>query len=217
VRRLSNRLQTVVQRTETDRRTDPAAPCVLYIDNDNHDGTWGYFGSLPISCKTALYLRNINLGMEGDMSDLSGLDLRQLVFDKCYSTAVHVYNLVEVFQRLETLVLSEGGSFFPVSLVATLPASIRRVHVLQHTFFIDIDEDQPDNPHELPHLESFTFTFTVPVARASGLALAASDSIHHLQRVIESNIVAPQCTFKYLRSRSSPESLLPDALAAFNL
>jgi hypothetical protein len=113
VRRLSNRLQTVVQRTETDRRTDPAAPCVLYIDNDNHDGTWGYFGSLPISCKTALYLRNINLGMEGDMSDLSGLDLRQLVFDKCYSTAVHVYNLVEVFQRLETLVLSEGGSFFP--------------------------------------------------------------------------------------------------------
>lgn len=120
------------------------------------------------------------------MSDLSGLDLRQVVFDKCYSTAVHVYNLVEVFQRLETLVLSEGGSFFPVSLVATLPASIRRVHVLQHTFLIDIDinEDQPDNPHEFPHLESFTFTWLVPVAdsgyRASGQA--ASDSLPNLQR-----------------------------------
>ena len=217
MRRQSNQSQTVIRRTETDEGTDPAAPRVLYIDDDDYDGTWGYFGSLPISSKTALFLRNIDLGMEGETSDLAALDLPQVVFDKCCSGDVRACDLLERFHRLETLILSEGRTSDPVTLMVMLPVSIQSVHLLQHTFYVE--EHQPDLPHHLPRLETFTFTWLVPVADSEYRAFgqAASDSLPHLQRVIKSNIVAPQCTFKYLRSTKSPESLLADALTAFNL
>ena len=217
MRRQSNQLQTVLKLTEADDRIDPAAPRVLYIYDDDYFGTWGYFGSLPISSKTALFLRNMILDMEGNASDLSALDLRQVVFDRCSSRDARVCDLLEGFHRLETLILSAGGTSDPVTLMVMLPASIRRVHLLLHIF--DVQEDQTDSPRDLPRLESFTFTWLVPAGHIEYRAPAQedSDSLTDLQRVIKANVVAPQCTFKYLRSTKSPESALADAVAAFNL
>ena len=106
----------------------------------------------------------------------------------------------------------------PVTLMRMLPASIRHVHFLQQTFYV-VEVSPDDPPRRFPYLESFTFTWRVPAAHIEYRApdQEDSDSLTDLQRVIESNIVAPQCTFKYLRSTKSPESLLADALAAFNL
>lgn len=124
-------------------------------------------------------------------------------------------DLIEAFHRLKTLVLSESAVNYPQSLVKILPASIRRVHLLQHVLYID--EDRPDNPRDLLHLESFTFTWLVPAAQCPAPAQEDSDLLVDLQRVVDANIVAPQCTFKYRRSTKSPESALADAVAAFNL
>lgn len=158
-----------------------------------------------------LFLRSTCLGTDADWSDLSAFDLRQVVIHECFTTDVDVGELLEHFHRLETLVLSEEAISDPVTLMRMIPASIRHVHLLQQTFYIV--EDQPDNPRALPHLESFTFTWIA--ARAP--AKEASDSLPQLQRVIKSNIIAPQCTFKYIRSTNSPESLVMDALAGFNV
>ncbi|KWU46613.1 hypothetical protein RHOSPDRAFT_31427 [Rhodotorula sp. JG-1b] len=88
-----------------------------------------------------------------------------------------------------------------------LPASIRHVHFLQQTFYV-VEVSPDDPPRRFPYLESFTFTWRVPAAHIEYRApdQEDSDSLTDLQRVIESNIVAPQCTFKYLRSTKSPES-----------
>ena len=204
-------VQTTLELTEADRWNGPAAPRILYVDDEDYDGTWGYFGSLPVSSKTALFLRKMNLGVEGDWSDLSALDLRQVVFDQSYSMDVNLCVLLVDFRRLETLVISEGGGNDTVTLAVMLPVSIQRVHLLQHTFYIE--ENQPDDPHDLPHLESFTFTWIADRTPAE----EDSDSLTHLRRAIESNIVAPQCTFKYLRSTKSPASALADALAELGL
>jgi hypothetical protein len=61
-----------------------------------------------------------------------------------------------------------------------------------------VSEGYREHPHERDRVEK------------------ASDSLPLLQRVIKSNIVAPQCTFKYLQSAKSPAEALVDALADFN-
>lgn len=91
--------------------------------------------------------------MDGDWFVLFALDLRQVVFDTCRAGGVHVVDLVEAFHR--------------------------RVHL--HVLFID--GDRPDNPRDLPHLESFTFAWLVPAAQCRAPAQEDSDLPVDLQQV----------------------------------
>lgn len=71
----------------------------------------------------------------------------------------------------------------------------------------------------LPGLESFTFTWLLPPTNSGPQLLAHDDldTFADLQRDVKSVVNAPQCTFTFLRSTTSPEDALADALAALEL
>ena len=97
-----------------------------------------------------------------------------------------------------------------------LPTTIRSVHILECTFDGD---DHPGAPIVLPHLESLVFTSFGP-STGSGVQKPANDnaySLDSLQPLVESFVVAPRCTFKYLRSTKSSEKALAVALAELGL
>jgi hypothetical protein len=193
-----------------------AAPRILYIDDGKIDGTWGYLGSLPSSSKTVLFLRNTGLGMEEDDGDL---DICHLILDNCWAISASAADLLDRCRRLETLVFVETETDDLVSTLASMPRTVRSVHVLDG--YIYTDNDLSDAPVVLPHLESFTFTW-LPSSANSGSPTPATevpnpDALAELQHIVESVVDAPQCTFKYLRSTKSRDEALADALAAFDL
>lgn len=151
------------------------------------------------------------------MDELGNVDIRHLVFEVCWSAGVIVRELGLRFSRLETLILHRKGTVDPVTILGLLPASIQRVHLLHHNFYNP--EEQADIPYGLPQLESFTLTWLVPAAASEPTMQADPDSdlLPDLQRRIESAVIAPKCTFKYLRSTKSPDEALADAVADFKL
>lgn len=105
-------------------------------------------------------------------------------------------------------------------MVHSLPASIRRVRILQtDSKLYNPDYYRSDPPVVLPLLEAFTFTWLRPSAdlESQVLADAEADALAEMQQVVKSIVTAPQCTFEFLRSTKSPEDALADALAALNL
>lgn len=164
-----------------------------------------------------LFLRNISLPEDDDDDNDERCRAEHVVFNKCYAPGTSLGDMLEHCPRLETLVLSEMEELNLVSAVYSLPASIRRVHILQHD--LKVENSDFDVPNDLHRLESFTFTWLAPAVKRWPWTSEdpAADPLGDLQRAIESTIVAPECTFRYLRSTKSPEDALADALAAFNL
>ncbi|KAG0660227.1 hypothetical protein C6P46_004681 [Rhodotorula mucilaginosa] len=100
-----------------------------------------------------------------------------------------------------------------MSVIETLPSTIRRVHILLHEIHVH------NSRVDLPHLEFFTFTWLQRSAE-NGPQTSADDNLdalEDLRRAVNSIVNAPQCTFKYLRSTESPEDALADALAALKM
>ena len=164
-----------------------------------------------------LYLRSVVLDTEGDTGDL---DARHLVFDKCWWAGSSATDVLFRFHQLETVVLYVLETLVDdfVRMLANLPTTIRRVHVLEHRVYGI--HDPLDARHVLPHLESFTYTLlcsegSEPQTHADDGPDA--DALAEVQQLLESSLDAPQCTFKYLRSTKSPEDALADAVAAFKL
>lgn len=192
---------------------------MLYINDSDFGGPWGYFGSLPVLSKTVVFLRSVGIGTRGD---LNNLDPRQLVVDNCYMSSKLIGDTLYQFRRLKTLVLSETQGENLVSIIYSLPSSIQRVHLLQHN--IDIDDLEADHPgvrSHLPRLESFTFTLFQPSAISESQSSAAddlaSDALVKLQQAVETTVDAPQCTFKYLQSAKWSDDALADALAKWGI
>jgi hypothetical protein len=157
-----------------------------------------------------LFLRHIDLEREGDVGDR---EARHLVFDACWSASTYVGDVVGRFPRLETLILSETEANDLMSVIETLPSTIRRVHILLHEIHVH------NSRVDLPHLEFFTFTWLQRSAE-NGPQTSADDNLdalEDLRRAVNSIVNAPQCTFKYLRSTESPEDALADALAALKM
>jgi hypothetical protein len=192
---------------------------VLYINDSDFGGPWGYFGSLPVLSKTVVFLRSVGIGTRGD---LNNLDPRQLVVDNCYMSSKLIGDTLYQFRRLKTLVLSETQGENLVSIIYSLPSSIQRVHLLQHN--IDIDDLEADHPgvrSHLPRLESFTFTLFQPSAISESQSSAAddlaSDALVKLQQAVETMVDAPQCTFKYLQTAKWSDDALADASAKWGI
>lgn len=82
---------------------DVAAPCLLYIDSTVFDNQWGWFGLLPLSSETVLFLRNFKLRTEGSTG---GYATRHMVFYGCWTEASwsSLYDILVQFHHLETLV-----------------------------------------------------------------------------------------------------------------
>ena len=164
-----------------------------------------------------LFLRNIVLDAKGHDGDL---DARLLVFDKCWWADPSAGNLLVRFHQLETLVSYVFGKFIDdfVCLLASLPTTIRRVHVLEDSFYSE--QELLDAPHALLHLESFTYTLlsageSAPETRADDGP--DRDALAEVQQLVESILDAPQCTFKFRRSTMSPEAALAESLAILRL
>lgn len=190
--------------------TDATAPRVIYLDRAEHRLRW-CTTKFPVSSKTKLFLRNIDLvGNRG----LDELAMRQIVFDKCRSSHYSAGNVLRGSRRLETLVLSETEDDDDIKwTLAMLPPSIRIVHILQHS--INVGNYDRDIANVLPRLQSFTFELLL--SSTGSPADDGRDALAEVQRAVESTIVAPQCTFKYLRSTKSPGGALADALAELGL
>lgn len=179
---------------------------------------WGWFGLLPLSNETVLFLRNIRLCAEGSER---GYDTCHMIFHGCRATEGALSAVLNRFPCLETLVFFEPKVDNLGSVLNVLPTPIRRVHILERNFRISVTRSDP--PRNLPQLESFTYTSLSSRsswARASRMptdddpdAAALAD----VQHAIESIISAPQCTFKYVRSTTSPEEALANALATLDL
>lgn len=158
-----------------------------------------------------LFLRNINLGIGENGGNLD-LDTRHLILANCKSGAASVSDILNRLHHLETLVLFETEVDDLYWMLDALPTTIRSVHILECTFDGD---DHPGAPIVLPHLESLVFTSFGP-STGSGVQKPANDdaySLHSLQQLIESFVVAPHGSLKYLRSTKSPEEALAAALA----
>ena len=91
------------------------------------------------------------------------------------------------------------------------------MHILEHEF--NIAGGRSIAPHVLPHLESFTYTL-LPSSETpadEGNDGPGANKLAEVQQVVASGIVAPKCTFKFLRSTRSPEDAAAEALAALKL
>lgn len=162
-----------------------------------------------------LFLRNIDISAYGTEH---GYATRHMIFHSCRATEGSLTYVLDQFPHLETLVFFDPEVDNLVSTLVTPPASLRHVHILEHS--INISWAQIDARHVLPHLESFTYTLlfsgeSEPQARANDGS--ERHELVDLQQAVESIIDAPHCTFKYVRSIRSPEDALADALAAFKL
>ena len=137
-----------------------------------------------------------------------------LILANCRALSASLGELLDRFGRLETLVLveTENENDDLVSTLVSLPTTVRCVHVLDG--YIYINDDLPDAPVVLPHLESFTFTLLLLKATPADAGL---DALAGLQHAVELSVVAPRCTFKYLRSTKAPEDALADAMADLGL
>ena len=193
-----------------DLLTDATAPRVLCLDDPGHRLRW-CTTKLPVSSKTKLFLRNIDLGGNRGLDELA---MRQIVFDKCRSSHGSASNVLRGSRRLETLILSETEDDDDIKwTLATLPPSIQIVHISQHN--VNVGNDDRRIVNILPHLESFTFELLLPSVGSP--ANDGRDVLAEVQRAVESTIVAPQCTFKYARSTKSPEDALADAMAELGI
>ena len=141
-----------------------------------------------------------------------------MIFHSCWATEGALSYVLDRFPHLETLVFFNTEVDNLVSTLVAPPASLRHVHILEHS--IKISWAQIDARHVLPHLESFTYTLLFS-GESEPQAGADDGSERHelvnLQQAVESIIDAPHCSFKYVRSIRSPEDALADALAAVKL
>ena len=187
---------------------------MLYIDDGFVGEPRNCFRAVSLSSETTVFL---HCGSFYANAGDGNLETRTLVIDRCWTAETPISDLLLPFHRLETLVVIDTGEDELVSMIVALPSIIRHVHVLEREF--DIDDDRPDVPNVLPHLESFTFTWLLPSTENGPRALADDDpdALVELQRTVESAVIAPKCTFKYLRSTKSPDDALADAVADFKL
>lgn len=158
-------------------------------------------------------MRNIKLCAEGIER---GYDTRHMIFHTCWWASSFVLNR---FPRLETLVWFEPTNIGYDNLGAALnnlPTSVRGVHILERNYRNSVNQRDP--PRVLPHLDSFTYTLLPGRAPQTPEDDGpAQDALAEVQQAVESIIVAPRCTFKYVRWMESPEEALANALAAFKL
>ena len=188
--------------------SNAAGPRVLYVDDVTHRFLWRL---LPLSSETVLSLRSMRLGAQAGKNYL---EIHQLILDNCWVLVGSIGDHINRLRHLETLVMFETEDHDLVSTIAALSPSIRRVHVLQHG--IDINDKQCSLPKVLPRLRFFAFTLLPPPEEYSASQTPTDhelDPLFAVRQQVEAFIVAPLCTFKYIRSTKSPEDALADARA----
>ena len=189
-----------------------AVPRLLEVDDEAFGNAWDHLHALPLWQRTTLVLRNTVLVLDHGNT---GCPLRTLILEHCrvFMTADFLYN----FPDLEILIVCKSIMLNSVQQSDWLPPSARHIHILQDN--CEITQEDLAAAATFPALESLTFTWLQPDAAGESGSLAAevADPLLDLRRFVESSVVAPQCTFKYLRSSKSSEDALADAMADLGL
>lgn len=188
-----------------------AAPRLLEMDNEAFRNAWDRLHALPLSQRTTLVLRNTVLVLDHENTACL---LPTLVLDRCRVSMTA--DVLHHFPDLETLIVCKSIMLNSLQQFDWLTPSARHVHFLQSDFEDVQDETAP--AATFPALESLTLTWLQSDAGERGNPAAdVADPLHDLRNFVEATIVAPQCTFKYLRSTKAPEDALADAMAALGL
>lgn len=188
-------------------------------DNAFADDSWYHLPTLPLSHRTTLLLRCTNLYKDPKIGPRPVLNL-VLARSGMHSLG----DIHSVFPELDVLIMCEsdenarplfedGGQ--PV--FDLLPTSLRHIHILQSSY--ENMRRHPGAPATtFPALESLTITWLQADTGESGNAAAyVPDPLPDLRRLVEASVVAPRCTFKYLRSTATEEDAMADAMADLGL
>lgn len=170
-----------------------AALRVLYIDDCAFKSTWGSFATVPSASTTVL--RKIGLHVD----DASGeLDVRQLVFDKCWEDNAGPDEVLERCPDIETVIISETTDHNLFTTIENLPASIRHVHILHDEVDLDdvgIPYPAPDARLVLSQLESFTSTL-LPNKGCPRSVEDDAEALRDFKQAVSLLIDAPRCSFQ---------------------
>lgn len=181
------------------------------MDDEAFGNAWDRLDALPLSQRTTLVLRNTVLVLDHGNT---GCLLPTLILDRCrvFTTADFLHH----FPDLQILIVCKSTMLNSLQQFDWLTPSARHVHILQSDFEDIRDETAP--AATFPALESLTFTWLQSDAGERGNPAAdVADPLHDLRKFVEATIVAPQCTFKYVRSTKSSEEALADAMAELGL
>ena len=177
------------------------------------ESSWVRLATLPLSPQTTLLLRHANLYYY-QRAENGPCPVLSLVL--CRSSMESLANIHSVFPELEVLIVCEsdenarpwfedGGQ--PV--FELLPTSLRHIHILQRSYE-DMQTHHGATAATFPALETLTITWLQPDEHPRA---HVPDPLPNLRTLVEASVVAPRCTFKYLRSTAAEEDALADAMA----
>lgn len=159
--------------------------------------------SLPLSRRTTLSFRNTDL--DGTIRS-AGCLVRNLILDRC--DIFSIFGFLSGFPDLEVFVACELSVPGQEPGFDWVPRSVRHIHILQRNS-IYVDSHRPALPATFPVLESLTFTWLQP--SEFGIPdVDIANPLPDLRRFVESSVVAPRCTFRFLRSSKLSKDALAD-------
>lgn len=183
------------------------------------DDSWYHLPTLPLSHRTTLLLRCTNLYKDPKIGPRPVLNL------VLARTGMHsLGDIRSVFPELKVLIMCESDeNARPLfqrgcqPVFDLLPTSLQHIHILQSSY-----EDMQRHPAApaviFPALESLTITWLqADISDLGDPAAHVPDPLPHLRRLVEASVIAPHCTFKYLRSTATEEDALADAMADLGL
>lgn len=181
------------------------------MDDEVFCGPWNYLHGLPLSQRTTLTLRKTTLILRVAHCPVLNLNLDQ-------SRVQRRADFHQNFPDLEVLIACQSACLNSLRQFDGLPTSVRHIHILRSDLNFFYQEDRA-SVTTLPALETLTFTWLQPDTTNESRSLAAdlADPLSDLRRTVELSVVAPQCTFEYLRSTKAPDDALADAMADLGL
>ena len=180
------------------------------MDDEVFGTPWNYLHGLPLSQRTTLVLRKTTL-----VPRVAYCPVLNLILDQSRVQATP--ELRQNFPDLAVLIACKSACLNSLRQFRGLPTSVRHIHTLQSDF--NFFQEDRASATTLPALESLTFTWLQPdtTDESGGPAAEDADPLSNLRRFVEATVVAPLCTFKYLRSTKAPEDALADAMADLGL